>query len=107
MSNPVESAMRDSRFPRRVLVSVLTYNASEDALKTLECLSRQTYSQMQLQVIDNASTNDCVTAIGRRFPNIEIKVLPRNLGYTGGNNVARSQAVAEGYDYVIICNQDI
>jgi GT2 family glycosyltransferase len=62
---------------------------------------------MHLQVIDNASTNDGVTLIGHRFPNIEIKVLPCNLGYTGGNNVALGQAVAEGYDYVIICNQDI
>lgn len=91
----------------RVLVSILTYNSPDDAGKTLQCLSRQTYPQLRLQIIDNASTNDCVAQIAQAFPTVEIKVLPQNLGYTGGNNVALRQALAEGYDYVIICNHDI
>lgn len=91
----------------RILVSVLTYNSAEVALKTLRCFSRQTYPWIKLQVIDNASANDCASRIAQAFPEIEIKVLAENLGYTGGNNVALRQALTQGYDYVIICNQDI
>lgn len=91
----------------RVLVSVLTYNSSDDALQTLQSLSRQTYPELCLQVIDNASTNDCVARMAWAFPTVQIKVQPENLGYTGGNNVALRQALSEGYDYVVICNDDL
>ena len=109
MSASADFAKQESAVPTlpRVLASVLSYNSLEVVLTTLQCLSRQTYTQLKLQVIDNASTSDCVAQIARAFPNIEIKVLPENLGYTGGNNIALRQALIEGYDYAIICNHDI
>lgn len=90
-----------------VLVSVLSYNSTEDAIDTLRHLQRQTYSRLHLQVVDNASTNNCAREIARAFPDLHIRLLPENLGYTGGGNFVLKQALAEGYDYVVLCNHDI
>jgi GT2 family glycosyltransferase len=91
----------------RVLVSVLNYKSVDDPIETLRSLGNQNYPNFRLQLIDNASPNDCVAQIRTRVPNVEVRVTDENRGYCGGNNVALRQALDEGYDYVVICNEDI
>jgi GT2 family glycosyltransferase len=91
----------------RVLVSVLSYNSAQTTLEALRCLNRQTYSEYHLQLVDNASTDGTVERAAREFPDLDIKVLPENTGYTGGSNFAIRQAREEGYDYLIICTHDV
>lgn len=91
----------------RVLVSVLNYNSVDDPVATLRSLRQLDYPNFHLQVVDNASATDCVARIREQVPGIDVRVLDRNLGYTGGNNHALRQGLAEGYDYVFVCNEDI
>ena len=91
----------------RVLVSVLSYNSAQNTDDTLRSLQQQTYPNYHLQLVDNASTDDSLKHIAREFPDLDIKVFTENLGYTGGNNRVLRQGVAEGYDYIILCNHDI
>jgi GT2 family glycosyltransferase len=91
----------------RVLVSVLNYKSVDDAVATVRSLQNQDYPNFHLQLVDNASPNDCVAEIRRQVPDVDIQVSRENLGYCGGNNHALHQALAEGYDYVIVCNEDI
>ena len=91
----------------RVLVSILNYNSFEPTLEAIASLRAQTYPAMKLQMVDNASTTDCVEKIARAFPDLEIVRSKSNLGYTGGNNLALERGIAEGFDYVLICNEDI
>jgi len=91
----------------RVLVSVLSYNSAQDTADTLRCLRQQTYPNYHLQLVDNASTDDSLKHIEREFPDLDIKVFPENLGYTGGSNCVLGQGLAEGYDYIVLCNHDI
>ena len=90
-----------------VLVSILNYNSFEPTLEAIASFRAQTYPAMKLQMVDNASTTDCVERIERAFPDLSIVRSPSNLGYTGGNNLALEKAIAEGFDYVLICNEDI
>ena len=90
-----------------VLVSILNYNSFEYTIEAIESFRAQTYAAMKLQMVDNASTTDCVERIERVFPDLEIVRSPSNLGYTGGNNLALERGVAERFDYVLICNEDI
>jgi len=91
----------------RVLVSILNYNSYENAVETVECYLRQDYSPFHLQLIDNASTNDCLSRLQRRFPDLDFIVSPTNLGYVGGNNLALEIALRSGFDYVIVSNEDV
>lgn len=91
----------------RVLVSILNYNSFEHTIEAIESLRAQTYPNMHVQMIDNASTTDCVTRIQERFPDLDVVHAGSNLGYTGGNNLALARGLAEGYDHVLVCNEDI
>jgi GT2 family glycosyltransferase len=90
-----------------VLVSILNYNSFEPTLEAIASFRAQTYPAMKLQMVDNASTTDCVARIEKHFPDLAIVRSPSNLGYTGGNNLALEKGFAEGFDYVLICNEDI
>jgi len=91
----------------RVLVSVLNYKAVDDTVATIRSLRQQDYQNYHLQIVDNASPNDCVAQIRAQLPDVDIVVTDKNLGYCGGNNYALKQGLAEGYDYVLVCNEDI
>jgi GT2 family glycosyltransferase len=86
---------------------VLNYRGADDSVETIRSLQRQDVSNMHLQVLDNASPDDSVTRIRAQVPGIEIRVTEENLGYCGGNNRVLEQALAEGFDYVVVCNHDI
>lgn len=91
----------------RVLVSILNYNSLEPTIDTIESLRAQTYPAMKLQMVDNASTDGCVEHIEEVFPDLEIVHSPSDLGYTGGNNIALRKGIEEGFDHVVVCNEDI
>jgi len=90
-----------------VLVSILNYNSFEYTLETISAFRAQRHRDMHLQMIDNGSTTDCVGRIRGVFPDLDIVCSPTDLGYTGGNNLALEKGLEEGYDAVIICNEDI
>jgi GT2 family glycosyltransferase len=91
----------------RVLVSVLNYKSVDDSVIAIHSLQQQDYPNFRLQLLDNASPNDCVARIRSQIPDVDIRVTDENLGYCGGNNYALRQGLAEGCEYVIVCNQDI
>ena len=39
-------------------------------------------------VVDNASSDDSVAMLAAEFPHVNVIALPRNIGFTGGNNMA-------------------
>jgi GT2 family glycosyltransferase len=90
----------------RVLVSVLNYQSVDDSVVAVRSLQQQDYPNYRLQLLDNASPNDCVEQIRAQVPELDIHVTDDNLGYCGGNNFALRQGLADGCDYVIVCNQD-
>jgi GT2 family glycosyltransferase len=91
----------------RALVSLLHYNAPGDIIEAVRSLGPQMPEGSRLQVLDNGSRPEAVEEIRRALPDVVLRQTGGNLGYTGGNNAAIEQALAEGYDAVILCNQDI
>lgn len=95
-----------SYFPK-VLVSILNYNSYENTIETIKCYQQQIYPNFHLQIIDNASTDNCVSKLKTIFPKLDIICLKENLGYVGGNNYALEMCMRGGYDFVIVSNEDI
>jgi GT2 family glycosyltransferase len=88
-------------------VSVLAFNSGEKILSTLRSLAAQSYSNFDLELVDNCSDDGTPALVGREFPQVRVSVLPRNLGYTGGANVILAEAIKRSYDCVAICNHDV
>ena len=91
---------------RLVYVVTLTWNQKEDTLECLKSLSRMTYPNFRLVVVDNGSSDGTEQAVAERFPSAEILVNDYNLGSPGGFNVGMQHALDQGADYVLIMNND-
>lgn len=102
-----ERAARHPDRPPRVLVSVLCYNSPASTVETLRSLGRQSYPDYHLLLVDNASDEGTLERVAREFPGLDIRRLPENTGYTGGNNFALQLALAENYDCLLISNHDV
>jgi len=103
----VSSAPATSARAPRVLISVLNYRSVDDTVVAVRSLQKQDYQNFRLQVLDNASPDDSVPRVRAQLPDVDIRVTVENLGYCAGNNTALRQGLAEGCDFVIVCNQDI
>ncbi|HEY2806498.1 MAG TPA: glycosyltransferase family 2 protein [Gemmatimonadales bacterium] len=93
--------------PLRVLVGVLNYNAIEDCIDTVRSLRRLTYPAFDLLIVDNASTNDAAQLVAAATAGTALESNAVNSGYAGGMNSLLDRGVARGYDYVLLCNNDI
>lgn len=105
-AEPGAGAGRRAR-PPRVLVSVLAYNSPEKTVETLRSLRRQTHPDFRLLLIDNSPGDDTAERAAREFPGLEVRRMPENRGYTGGNNFALDLARAEGFDCLLLATHDV
>jgi len=71
----------------KVSVVIPTYNRREDVLECLQSLQRLYYSNYEIIVVDNGSTDGTSSAIEKLFPEVTLVKSKRNLGVTGGRNL--------------------
>ena len=86
------------------LVSIITVNYNQTAVTSefLQSLSLLTYSNYEVIVVDNASSQPSASLKGN-FPTIIHITSPKNLGFAGGNNIGLLYAKGE---YVFFINND-
>jgi GT2 family glycosyltransferase len=68
----------------------------------LESLRYVTWPDIEVIVVDNASSRNC-DIICERYPEVKFIKSSRNLGFAGGNNLAIKQATG---DYILLLNND-
>lgn len=84
-------------------ISIITvnYNGFKD---TCELIDSITFTDdMEVIVIDNASTGDEATLISRRYPQVRTIRTNKNLGFAGGNNIGIGAAKGK---YLFLINND-
>ena len=86
-----------------VSIVVLCYNGSPHLKTCLDSIEHLTYKNIEVILVDNASTDNSVDIVKSNYPWVRIVSNDRNLGYTGGNNVGAR--VANG-KYIFFLNQD-
>jgi hypothetical protein len=91
----------------KVCALVINWNGGSVVLDCLASLTRTAYPDLEIVVVDNASTDGSAEAIGERFPSVHIIRNRSNLGYAGGGNVGIEYALNGGSRYVLILNNDL
>jgi len=88
------------------LVSVIipTFNRKDDLLLCLNSLKNSTYPNLEIIVVDNASTDGTYNAVKQIFPDVKIVINDRNLGVTGGRNRG---AIESRGDYLLFLDHDM
>jgi hypothetical protein len=89
-----------------VYIVILNTNRRDDTLACLDSLSKSTYKDLKIIVLDNSSIDGSVEAVCSAFPNVQIINLTENLGYAGNNNVGIVEAIKQGADWVLVLNED-
>jgi GT2 family glycosyltransferase len=86
-----------------VSVIVLGWGGEQFISTCLEALSRQTYPEYEVVVVDNASPDRTAEIVERDFPHVRLVCMEKNLGVAGGNNVGLRAAKG---DILILTNVD-
>lgn len=87
----------------KVSVIIPHWNGIDILSECLDSLQRATYSNIEIIVVDNASTDGSVDWIRIHYPEVLLVENDRNYGYAGGCN--RGLATAQG-DYLVFLNND-
>ncbi len=93
---------------KRIVSIIVTYNRKELLKESLEALFSQTYSNFDIFIIDNASTDGTKEYI-EQFINKERVIYfntGKNLGGAGGFNYGIKAAVTSNYDKIWIMDDD-
>lgn len=90
-----------------VFVIILNFNHLDDLVETIESFQRQDYSDLNLIVVDNKSSDNSVTFIRDNFPKVHIIQNQENLGWSGGNNIGIEFALKMNAEYILLSNNDI
>jgi GT2 family glycosyltransferase len=87
-----------------VAVVILNFNGRDYLASFLPSVLASTYSNLQIIVADNASTDDSIALLEANFPTIQILQHPTNEGFAGGYNWALAAVCA---DYYVLLNSDV
>ena len=87
-----------------VAIVILNWNGKLFLEKFLPSVLSSTYSNKQIIVADNASTDDSISFLKQHYPEVGILINPVNEGFAKGYNTALKQVSA---DYYVLLNSDV
>ena len=103
----VRSAPMSSPIVPRVAAVVVNYNGKEITLQAVESLRKMTYPNFDLVVLDNASTDGSPETLAQVYPDLKQVKVEVNRGSSSGYAHGFRWAFENGYDYVLLLNNDI
>lgn len=92
-------------FPSLAII-IVNWNSFEVTANCLETLRILEYPNYKTVVVDNGSNDDSVAELGKRFPEVILLQNSENLGFTGGNNTGIQYALDQGFEYIMLLNND-
>jgi GT2 family glycosyltransferase len=81
-----------------VVIIILNYNKKEDTLLCLKSVANLEYSPFEVVLVDNGSVDGSKQEIKKRFPGIHLIESKKNLGASGGRNLAINY-VSQNFNY--------
>lgn len=89
--------------PQECKLSIITvnYNGLKDTCELIDSIPFN--DDMEVIVVDNASTNDKTSIIKKKYPQVIVIRSDKNLGFAGGNNLGIREARGK---YIFLVNND-
>jgi GT2 family glycosyltransferase len=78
-----------------VSIIILNWNRRDDVAETLNKIKLQSYSNLEIIVVDNGSKDNSLEMLKKDFSIFKIIALPTNIGCEDGNNVGILNATGE------------
>ncbi|MFA6216194.1 MAG: glycosyltransferase family 2 protein [Candidatus Omnitrophota bacterium] len=90
----------------KVSIIILNWNGKVDTLECLESVFQIDYSNFQVILVDNGSTDGSLQAIRARFKDAVIIENKENKGFCVANNIGIQYALKYGTEYFLVLNND-
>jgi hypothetical protein len=92
---------------KSVGIVICNYNKADKVLECIQCILEQKFTDYDLYVVDNASTDNSVPAIREKYGDkVRLIVNSENLGGSGGFNTGLRAAYQAGYPYLMCVDND-
>lgn len=88
-----------------ILTIVVTFNGMQWIERCLQTALQST-AETDVMVIDNASEDGTADWVAENRPDVLLRRNSENLGFAAANNIGINYALANGYGYVYLLNQD-
>jgi GT2 family glycosyltransferase len=100
------NAIEEGSKQPKVVIIIVNRDGRWDTSECLISLKEMNYSNFNVIIVDNASSDGSVQYFRENFPEVTLVGNIENLGLTGGFNVAIEKALQEGAHYVLCLNND-
>jgi len=90
----------------RVSIIIINWNGYEYTKACLDSLIVCNYPNFRICLVDNASTDGSADLLATEYPVHYMIRLTENTGFTGGNNAGMKWALDQGFDYILLLNND-
>jgi len=90
----------------KVSIIILNWNSYEVTRDCLASLEKIDYPNREVVLVDNGSVDGSADRLAREFPSARMIRNGKNLGFTGGNNVAIRDVLERGTGYLLLLNND-
>jgi len=92
----------------KIALVTITYNSADVLRPFLDCVWKQTHSNLILYVIDNASSDLTLSIlINEKDSRLQVVKNSKNLGVAAANNQGIRKAILDGCDQVLVINNDV
>ena len=86
-----------------VSIVIVTRNRKKDVIECIQSIFRMNYTNFELILVDNNSTDETVEKVRREYPNVTIISNSVNLGLTGGRNIGMKHSLGK---YIFFLDSD-
>lgn len=90
----------------RVAVILVNWNAVDVTLDCIESIQRARHPEVSIIVVDNGSSDDSAEKIKKRYSSVVLIQNHENRGFCAANNQAISYALRNGFEVIVILNND-
>ena len=92
----------------KVAVIIVNYNGFKYLPDLLGSIFKYPPSlvEQKIIIVDNASTDGSLSWLKSHYPQTIVLQAQKNLGFASGNNLAITYVLKNGFDYVMLLNQD-
>lgn len=90
----------------KVSIILVNWNQKKDIVECISSIKKSSYSNYDIIVVDNNSTDSSVSLIKKRFPEVKLIETAKNLGFAGANNIGIDHALRIESKYVLLLNSD-
>ena len=92
---------------KKIGIVICNYNKEQEVLECIQCVLESKFTDFDLYVVDNGSTDHSVERIREKYANeVTLLVNQENLGGSGGFNTGLRVVYEKGYPYVMCVDND-